>query len=163
MPSGPTYNPIQTITLGTNSTSVSFLNIPQTYTDLILICNVNNSSTLADGFIRFNNDSATNYSRTQMYGSGTAASTTNQSNQDGAYLGGYFGNEPTNAIITIYSYTNTNFFKTAIGFANTPNRNTISTVCLWRSTAAITTITFGVNGGNLASNSTFSLYGVTAA
>ena len=67
-----TYDPIASITLGAAASSVTFSNIPSTYTDLVIIF----SGAITTGFdsinIKFNSDGGTNYSRTVLIEIGRA-------------------------------------------------------------------------------------------
>jgi len=54
-----TYTPIATQTLSSAVTSVTFSSIPQTYTDLILVMNVTNSSATVYKALQFNTDTST--------------------------------------------------------------------------------------------------------
>ena len=69
-----TYTPVASQTLSASASSVTFSNIPQDYTDLVLVA-VPAGSTGSNGFFRFrlNSDSGTNYSSTYIYGDGTTA------------------------------------------------------------------------------------------
>jgi hypothetical protein len=68
----PTYEPIATTTLGTAAASITFSSIPATYTDLrlVVVAKAVSASTLD---VRFNNDSGTNYSKTEISGDGSSA------------------------------------------------------------------------------------------
>ena len=68
MPAGKTYIKIANQTLASTSTSVTFSNLPQGYTDLVLVFNTRDSrATVQDGLgIRFNDDSGTNYFETNL-------------------------------------------------------------------------------------------------
>ena len=57
-----TYEPLATTTGTGSSTTVTFTTIPQTYTDLVLVCSDINAQTTDIG-VRFNNDSGSNYGR----------------------------------------------------------------------------------------------------
>ena len=57
MPLPSTMTPIATLTLSSASTSVTFTNIPQGYTDLVLVCgNLGMSAGGSAGRLRFNSD-----------------------------------------------------------------------------------------------------------
>ena len=73
MPASNTYESISSVTLTSNSTTVTFGSIPQTYTDLVLVIVAKITSGGLDMFIRFNSDTGSNYSYTQLYGNGTSA------------------------------------------------------------------------------------------
>jgi len=68
-----TYEPIATTTLGSATASVTFSSLGS-YTDIVLVCSVQSASSGdARINIRFNGDTASNYSGTFMYGDGSAA------------------------------------------------------------------------------------------
>ena len=76
-----TYEPIQTTTLGSAAASYTFSSIPSTYTDLKLVITGTSVGAYADIDLRFNSDTATNYSWTALAGNGTAASSYRASTQ----------------------------------------------------------------------------------
>lgn len=162
------FDSISTTTLGSNQSTVTFSSIPQTYTHLQLRCNI--LSSVAGGSsatIRFNSDSATNYSWHTIYGSGAAAGAGSGVTQNLIYL--YFtGNttSPSGNILDILDYTNTNKFKTSRileGFdVNGVGGYTAITSGNWRSTAAITSIVLTSTSGTFNTNSSFALYGMKA-
>jgi hypothetical protein len=61
-----TYTPIASQTLTSAVSTVTFINIPQTYTDLVLITSTKTTSSAADGAMGcyLNSDTANNYSST---------------------------------------------------------------------------------------------------
>jgi hypothetical protein len=155
-----TYESIATQTLGSAAASVTFSSIPATYTDLYFICSLTALNTNSAIGLRFNSDTGTNYSTTRVYGNGTSAVSDRTSNNSYAQLG-FAGAELTNQVFQIMNYANTTTNKTAIGRANGAGILAMATVSLWRSTAAIDNIVIRrVDGGNLASGSTFTLYGI---
>jgi hypothetical protein len=158
-----TYTPIASITLGASTSSIVFSSIPQTYTDLIIVTNLVSAAGNQDLDLRFNGDTGTNYSWTALYGTGSAAAST-RGTSDNKFRADQYGYIETtlrqNAIIQIQNYSNTTTYKTAISRANNASTGVDIVVGLWRSTAAISSITF-VN--NLASGSTFNLYGILGA
>lgn len=165
MPAGATYNSIQKITLNATAySSVSFTNIPQTYTDLILVANPINTGTTAVN-IYFNNDFTATYSCTRMYGEGANAYSDRFTNTTQS-LGGWGTNANTNPylmMINIMNYTNTTNYKNALTNVTEMNAGYVGQVItLWRVTSAITTVTFQGNA-NFGTGSTFNLYGVASA
>lgn len=162
MPS--TYEPISSVKLGYNTSSIIFSSIPQTYTDLILICNPINTTTTALN-IYLNSDTSTNYSCTRMYGEG-ANRYSDRSSNTASSLGGWGTNTNTKPYIfatTFMNYSNTSTNKSFITRVSEPNANYLGMICsLWRNTSAITTITFFGNA-NFGIGSTFNLYGIKAA
>jgi hypothetical protein len=162
-----TYEPIATTTLTSASSSVTFGSIPQTYTDLILIISAA-STVVQDPLIRLNSDSGTNYSYTTLTGNGATASSARATNQT-AMSQNYFGSDSTtlgeNArVMQFLNYSNTTTFKTMFARGGRGNTDGLAFVVnLWRSTAAITSITSVTNSGNYIVGSTFTLYGIKAA
>lgn len=159
-----TYEPIATVTLGSNQQTVTFTNIPGTYTDLRLVAVLTESPNLYT-FLRFNSDSGSNYSRTYLRGNGSAASSARTSNATEGYLDAH-GSTPAINVWDIMSYANTNVNKTALNsVANVGAGEVNRYVYLWRSTSAITSITISSpnNTSSILSGSTFSLYGIKAA
>lgn len=69
------------------------------------------------------------------------------------------------SIIQINNYSNSTTYKTAFMRTNTASTygTVFAIVGLWRSTAAITSITLTPDAGSFATGSTFSLYGIAAA
>lgn len=166
MPKGTMYFPIATNTLGSNSSTVTFSNIPQTYTDLVLVTHVSGN----DGAIciRINNDTGSNYSRTQLRGNGTSVTSNRASNQ--TYIGGTSNLSVTagslqTAVWNIQNYANTTTNKTIVFRDGMASHITGATAGLWRSTSAITRIDLSPEFGSQVfySGSTFNLYGVLAA
>jgi len=164
-----TYEPIATTTLGSNQTSVTISSIPATYTDLVLIINAKND-TLTNTEIRFNGDSASNYSNTALSGNGSSASSSRESNNTSisidnvAYM--TTGDFSYSNIIQIMNYANTTTFKTLLARANSAANGVDAIVGLWRKTPeAITSLTILTTTGtrNFITGSTFTLYGIKAA
>lgn len=157
-----TYTPIASVTLSSTQSSVTFGGIPQTYTDLVYV--IYNKSGGINSSIRFNGDGGSNYSLTQLYGNGSAAASLRSSNVTYG-ISGVIGNDAT-VVGHIMNYSNTTTNKTLIARGNAAGDTYIDAcVTLWRSTSAITSITFYQNSGaiNWASGSTFTLYGVANA
>jgi hypothetical protein len=158
-----TYEPIATTTLGTAAASVTFSTISGAYTDLVLIIDGKISSGQDDMTLQLNNDTASNYSNTALYGNGSAAGSDNGSNGTHMRIGRIQSGSSTN-ITNIMNYSNTTTYKTVLDRGNAPDFLTIARVGLWRNTAAITSITIGrANVGDFASGSTFTLYGIASA
>jgi len=169
-----TYEPIATQTVGTATATVTFSSIPQTYTDIIAVPYVKTTSNdIGVGFYYNSDNASTNYSRTWLFGYSTTASSTRNSNT--ATFGNIAYNTGASDTIfnayhlNIMNYANTTTYKTAIwraGNMQTVLNNTETGVGagLWRSSAAITGITFVCGGGvNFAVGTTFTLYGIKAA
>ena len=160
-----TYTPIASTTLTAAAASYTFSSIPSTYTDLLIIA-VGNSTAAADLWMQVNGDTGSNYSTTQLSGTGTSALSQRSANRTNfninfnAYMSTTVA---ANYIIQLQNYSNTTTNKTILARSSNANQGVDATVGLWRSTAAITSITLLNNGSTFASGSTFVLYGVKAA
>lgn len=166
MAAGSTYTPIATTTLGSATNSVTFSSIAGTYTDIVIVMNLGNASS-ENTAIQFNSDTGTNYSITYLAGDGTSASSGRTTSA--AYIRVDSSSAPSTSlnsthIVNVMNYANSTTYKSTVMRSNTASGGTAATVGLWRSTAAITAIKiYGINSSNLASGSTFTLYGITAA
>ena len=167
MAAGSTYTPIATTTVsGSSTTTYTFSSIPSTYTDLILVSSAQMSGTGTTGSFRFNGDTGSNYSFTYLYGNGTSAASGRQSNQT-AGIWDSWADRLSNTmfetdILHIMNYSNTTTYKTALSRSNS-SVTTEAAVNLWRSTAAINSLTVYISTGNFVAGSTFTLYGIQAA
>lgn len=156
-----TYTPIATQTLGSSAATVTFSSIPSTYTDLVLVAN-GSASASSDFYIAFNSDFSSNYSRTVLYGTGSAAGSQRDSNLTRMLIGAFYTNQVN--ILQIMNYSNTNTNKTVLSRSNGPSNVVEADVGLWRSTVAINRIDLTVSGSNtFNTGSTFTLYGIKAA
>lgn len=165
---------IETVEVASPVSSVTFSNIPQGYTDLMLVASsrATRASQEDPTYIRFNGNTSSIYSDKYLYGNGS-----------GAYSGGttgptliqYFAQPAASATantfgsITIYipNYTSSNY-KSISADALFENNTTTAehtraqlSAGLFSSTSPITSITYGTYvGPAFATNSTFTLYGV---
>jgi hypothetical protein len=164
-----TYEPISTTTLSTATASVTFSSISATYTDLVIIAQFGQSTGGNAVGMQFNSDTANNYSITSLYGTGTTAASDRLANT--SHIWGAYNIAPSSVVSgvakwNIQNYSNTTTYKTALCRYDNNDATyagTSAVVGLWRSTAAITSITLKPSAGNLASGSTFTLYGIKAA
>lgn len=173
MPLPSTMTPIATQTLSATSSLVTFSNIPQQYTDLVLVMNYRNTKDIDNyGYpnLRFNSDTGTNYSHTSLYGSGSTVTSSRQSNI--SYVNCYegAGNAPNANVyglirLNIMNYSSTSVFKNVLIRGGTPQSSTIVAMqaAIWRSTSAITTITVADGSTSIGIGSDFTLYGIKAA
>ena len=158
-----TYDPIATTTLGTAAASITLSSIPTSYTDLVVVFVGANAA--ADDFIlRFNSDSASNYSTTQLITDGSSAVSTRTTSVAQIALGYGTANRINGAVINIMDYKNTGVNKSAlITYINT-NDFTRRTVGTWRQTTAINSVTIQRSGaGNMNVGTTMTIYGILRA
>jgi hypothetical protein len=160
---------IESKTLATAAASIEFTSIPQTFTDLVVVCALRaNASAVNDNPIFRFNGIATNYSYRVLRGTGSATS----SYSGGTtffFLGESNGNSSTsntfsNQTVYIPNYTASTNKSVSIDSVMENNsteayQNIIAG--LWSNTAAITSILFqSVDSHNLLAGSTISLYGI---
>ena len=157
-----TYTPIASVDV-TNVTSTVFSSLGS-YTDIVVVGSGLTRGTANSLFMRFNSDTGSNYSYTQLVGNGTTASSSRASNQTGIMIGaGTTGlsSTPTMFVCQVQNYRNTNTFKTILSRDTDSNGSTEAFVGLWRNTNAITSIEV-YTGGNFTGG-TINLYGVANA
>jgi hypothetical protein len=173
--SNTSFNFIGTTTVSSPVSSITFSSIPSTYKHLQIrgICrNTANVGGDAPG-MRFNSDTASNYSHHTVNANGTSASVFNRDSDtiamfgyntaDASYTSGIFAS----IVIDILDYSNTNKYKTLFTRYGSDNngtpRNTGLITANWRSTSAITSISLAPypNSTNTwVSGTTFALYGM---
>jgi hypothetical protein len=163
-----TYDPIATNTLSSPATTLTFSSIPQTYTDLILVCNLGQVAA-ANVALQFNGDTGANYDSTIGYGLGTTGIASGAyTNLNGAYGLNGAGQLPNSIIasgwINIFSYSSTAVYKSMLSrYANNDLPEITNFTSTWRNTAAITSMTVYSYSGNYLAGSSFTLYGIKAA
>jgi hypothetical protein len=158
-----TYEKIQTQTLSSAQSSITFTSIPNTYTDLVIVAQMKNSGSGGDFLAYFNSDTGSNYSRTILGGNGSSTYSARASSATSARFN---YSEPINSDgntifrINIQNYSNTTTFKTAINRGDRGATSTVAIVNLWRSTSAINNIQFFTDATNFAAGSIITLYGI---
>jgi len=169
------YESIQTVTVGSTQTSISFSSIPSTYKHLQIrwIARVSPATTDENLQIQVGNgsiDTGTNYSHHGLYGTGSAAAVFGNASVSGANLGRVTGASSSAnmfgaGVIDILDYANTNKYKTFRGLSG-DDQNGSGLVWFasgsWQNTAAITNIQLNelYGSGGFVANSLFALYGV---
>jgi hypothetical protein len=162
-----TYVALDKVTVGTATGTITFTSIPQTYTDLVIVSQIKTVSGTTNLRIRFNGDTTTNYSVTNLSGNGSSAFSSRIANINGGYIDNY--GQPTTTFsysntIQVFNYTNTTTFKTVLSRANNADIGVDAAVNLWRKTPeAITSVTlYSNNASTFDTGSTFSLYGIAS-
>jgi len=157
-----TYTPIASQTTTGTTALISFTNVPQTYQDLVLVCQSKISTSFADIGLQFNNDTGANYADVLIVGyvSTAAGGTHNNAN---FLRGWYLSSSETYTMINLMDYRNTTNYKQVIGRSATVSANEIEVAAgSYRSTSPITTITLTPQAANFLANSTFNLYGIAS-
>jgi hypothetical protein len=153
--------------------SLTFSNIPQGYTDLVIVSSVNSNrgSGLDSLAIRFNGDTGNNYSVIYMQSNSSSGITSSRAtNQSNIWVGNITANSTANNfssnLINIMNYSSNNTYKTILarGGSITTVTDVEANVGMWRSTSPITSVTIrSETGSNFNSGSTFTIYGIEAA
>jgi hypothetical protein len=164
-----TYEPIATTTLGTNAASITFSGISSAYTDLRIV--ILHKLATSDGFLdlTFNSDTSALYSECNLRGDGSTVVTGRQTgatkirNAFYSFMGWWALSE-----VDIFSYAgNTNktcvIATSADDDLNDNYTAVIRTVGLYRSTTAISSLTFTGINSNILSGTTATLYGILRA
>lgn len=164
-----TYQLINTQTLGTATGTVSFSSISGTYTDLVLVITGKTSTGAYNCRFRLNGDTGSNYSFTELYGTGSSAASGRSTSQTSGRFDNYATPSTTGMYLTVaqfMNYSNSTTYKTVISRANNAAGTypgTQENVNLWRNTAAITQIDVSPQFTDTwAVGSTFMLYGIKA-
>jgi len=158
------------------SASVSFTNIPQDYTDLVLKTSTRQSGASSATTIRmgFNGDTGANYSYRFLQGAGSSSATssfgnnaTNTSNETIVNNGaGATASIFASGEICINNYTSFNF-KSWLSDSVQENNATTAysriSAGLWNNSSPITSISLVDSEGSFIQNSTFTLYGIKNA
>ena len=165
-----TLIPIQTVTVGAGGASdITFSNIPQTYTDLLLKVSFRTTSGGANytGEMTING-TTTGYTGKDIVGTG-ASVTSNNRNYAFVYIGEVNGGASTSGTFTnkeiyIPNYTSSNYKSISIDSAFENNATTAYAqleAILWSNNAAITSLKVFEETNSLAQYSTATLYGVS--
>ena len=166
---------ISTVTLAASQSSITFSNIPQTYSHLQIRANfaINTSDNIQ---MRINGDSASNYSWHNLLGNGTAASASSATSTTFMVLGsnsipssGSQTNIFNGIVIDVLDYTNTNKYKTLRGLggndANGSGYISLNSGLWFKAGSgvtsdAITSIVIWPDTGSFNTYSSFTLYGI---
>lgn len=154
----PTYELIETTTLASSASSVTFTSITQDYRDLVLVVNLLAASA-SNASVRINSDSASNYSRVFMLGSGSSATSTAQTTNT-IFLMGNSATDTTNGILQIMDYSATDKHKSCLQRSN--QDYVFAQAVRWADTSAVTALEIYKGANSFAVGSSFSLYGIAA-
>ena len=166
-----TYSKIATYTVGSGGiASIDFLNIPQTYTDLVIKYSIRTTSANQVDYMKCEfNGSTTSYSERVLFGYGTTTgSATNSGSYDNIINGGAnTASTFSNGEIYIPNYTGANyksFSSDSVAESNSTTNNMLMLAAeLWSNTSPITSIKLSdYSSGTFAQYSTAHLYGIKA-
>lgn len=165
---------IASVTVTSDATTVTFADIPSTFTHLQIRSFARGDRTGAVDSgnlrIRFNSDSTSTYPMHCIEGNGSTASATAVTNETGGWaafalaVSSHTTNVMGIGIIDILDYTNINKNKTIRALAGVDSNGTGSigmSSSLWQNTSVITSITLtNRESTNIISPSDFALYGI---
>jgi hypothetical protein len=168
------YESIATLTAAGGETSLSFTSIPATYQHLQIRGIYKDSYATAsygEMWVRFNNDSGTNYSYHDLLGNGATVSAAGNSTQGQMILQASSVNGVASTfgvvLMDIHDYASTSKYKTLRSMQGADRNSTAtnpSAVCLtsglWQSTTAVNRVDLIRGTTSFAAGSTFALYGI---
>lgn len=167
------YESIASLSGTGSSGTISFTSIPSTFQHLQIrgIGSSSGTGGVEAPLVRFNNDSASNYSAHRLYGDGGSAASDAFTSQTWMRAG--FVNDSSNAdimgalVIDILDYTSTNKNKTMRVLSGVDRNGsgfiTLSSGLWFKTPEAINRIDLIVNGLNWTSDTRFALYGIKGA
>jgi hypothetical protein len=158
----PNLKLIEAKTLGSNTASVTFSSIPQTYTDLKLVISSRTSFATTSSLLFQPNGSTSNLTAKRIYGTGTTVLSDTGTNalQNGQDT---TSNTFTNIEVYFPNYTSSNYKSFSLDGVMENNATfayAYMLAYLWSDTAAISSLTLAADG-NFVSGSTFYLYGIS--
>lgn len=164
MPAGKTYIKIASQS-ASSSSSITFSNIPQNYTDLIMVINAQAGTSGEDFLMRFNGDTGNNYSNIWLRGL-IAGTTSGQQEQTTSRIRLSDGGSSTTSNMSLINVNiqkySAGIVKQVMSRANNAPRGLDMFGSRWNSTSAITSITILMSAGVISSG-TFTLYGIECA
>lgn len=172
-----TMKVLQHIEVGAGgAASITFSDIPQTYTDLVIVANTRTNGTALDPqAMYFNADTGANYAMRMLFGGGSSTGSASNSSylaqynnwaiwwmQTSSTTANTFGNTQ----IYIPNYASTNQYKSLSVDTVTENNATGANqqigAGLWRSNSAVNSFTITAYGSSFVQYSSMTLYGVLA-
>ena len=171
------FESIQTVTVGTATSTMTFTSIPATYTHLQIrgMLNGTASGTFGNARMGFNSNSGANYSSHNMYGYASATGAQSEVSGNRMYYQVYTSLASTSSyvgvtVIDILDYANTNKYKTLRSLggqdlnSSSPTGEIYFGSNLWLSTTAISSLVIVPRTGtNFVQYTQFALYGIKGA
>jgi hypothetical protein len=161
------YNAIGSVTVSASQTQITFSNISQLYTDLVLIITAK-SSAAADIWIRANGDSTNSYSYIELDANGSTVASSKSTASGNGFLTDWWGTPSTDnshvCIVNFNNYSNNFTYKTAISRANRASSGIDLVTSLWRKTSPINSLTLRFSNATRTFDpgTVVSLYGIGA-
>jgi hypothetical protein len=160
----PTYVKIASYTATTSTSSYTFTNIPQGYTDLVLVTSgIGSGTENLECYI--NGDTGNNYSFTYLYGDGTTAASGRNANANRIVVG-RLGTGTSHGIAHFQNYSHTLTNKTILTRKGKGSEIGMIFSNIWRNTSPITSLQIfgaGSPAKTMSAGYTATLYGIKAA
>lgn len=162
--------PIYTQTASGSANTINFNNIPQGFTDLLLKVSARDTASVAVGQCRFDCNNGANADMIRLVGNGSTASSNKTPSSSYSFAvnsGNQTSNTFSNTEMYIANYTTTNKKQIIVDTVAENNGTTayleLDALYYDNGSNPITSLSLfiGAQGGNFATNSTFSLYGIT--
>lgn len=160
-----TFTSIATTTLSSASNTVNFNSIPQTYTDLRLVCTILGTGTF-NSIARINSDTSTSYAMQVLFSSGSANSVNRNLTMTGWWLNYNYNPDTVNyltATLDLNSYTNTQLNKTSLIQSFRYSVGQEASAGSWFNNVAVSSINLITSANQFAIGSIFTLYGILRA
>ena len=164
---GGAYDLLETVSLTSVASSVTFSAINQTYKHLQIrvVSRTTFGVTSVTDTVRLNADSGSNYSQHFLYGNGSSVNSLAATSQN--YLRGVLSagsgataNSFGRSVIDILDYNNTSKYKTSRSLMGADDSITLASTA-WMSLSAVTSISItAAASANYVAGSRFSLYGI---
>lgn len=159
----PAWELIDSNTLSSSASSVTFSGIPGTYRDIIAVIEISNSTASnAQVYCRLNSDSGTNYSIVVANGYGTGYASATETSVQQLNIGKYVAvnnGEYNLTTAQFLDYSATDKHKSVLSRSDAPDVGTSMIAGRWASTSAITSIEIYPSGGEFTTGS-FYLWGL---
>lgn len=158
-----TFESIASTVLTSDTPTINFNSIPQTYTDLRLVLSVKSSSGTNYVLVRLNNDSSGSYGQQVLYATTSGNSTARNLSLTNFYLNYNYSTDAVgylNGSIDINSYSLTSLNKSALIQSFRIQAAQEASASIWYNNAAVTNINLTTTTSGFATGSTFTLYGM---
>ena len=154
----PTYTLIDSTTLGSSASTVTFTGISATGKgDLVLVIDCQGSNnTRVEGIL--NSDTGTNYRYVNMQADGSAAESYNDNGMNYFHAGVIRSTSRSLNIVNIMDFAATDKHTSILSKENNAAYRLFVRAIRWANTAAVTSLTLSPAAGTLNSGSTFFLY-----
>lgn len=157
----PTYELIETETLSSSASSVTFASVPQGFRDLVLVIDKLGTSLIGTE-IQFNSDTGSNYVYMNFSGDGNAISSGDGTETSVRPGGNATATVRKQVICQIMDYSATDKHKSVLVRSNVETAETRFYYTRWANTNAITNIYIDPIINQFAAGSVFSLYGIAS-